>query len=265
MSLAIAIKGPEGVVLAADSRITLEAKRPGGTPLAVNFDNASKVLSFNKPHNNVGAVTYGAAVIGQRTAHSYIPEFEVDLKADTPLKVLDFAQRLSEFYLARWRGTLPEDYAGPSMVFVVGGYDPGAAYGKVFMLEIPNNPEPQEQNQNGFGMTWGGQLEIVSRLIHGFDPGLPETLREILNLDDDQANLAFAGLRRKFEYPVPFQVLPLQDSVNLAILLIRSTMSLQSLAVGLRGVGGQIEVAIIDRTTGLNYVQRKRIHGEEEP
>jgi len=68
MSLAIVIKGPEGVVLAADSRITLEARRPEGTSIAVNFDNASKLLSFTKPHTNVGAVTYGAAVIGQRTA-----------------------------------------------------------------------------------------------------------------------------------------------------------------------------------------------------
>ena len=73
MSLGVAIKGPEGIVLTADSRITLEAQREGGLPLPVNFDNATKLLSFSKPHNFVGAVTYGAAVIGSRTAHSFLP------------------------------------------------------------------------------------------------------------------------------------------------------------------------------------------------
>jgi len=201
---------------------------------------------------------------GQRTAHSYIPEFEVALPIGAPLKVLDFAQRLSDFYTTIWRDAVAGDYTGPNMVFIVGGYDPGDAYGKVFMLEIPNRPDPREQNQNDFGMTWGGQLEIVSRLIHGFDPGLLETIRDVLDLDEDQVNRAYAALTPKFEYPIPFQVLPLQDSVNLATLLIRSTMSLQNLAVGLRGVGGPIEVAIVDRTSGLNYVQRKKIHGEDE-
>ena len=76
MSLGVGIKGPEGIVLAADSRVTLEASRPGGPVIPVNYDNATKLLSFSKPHNHVGVVTYGAAVIGQRTAHSFVPEFE---------------------------------------------------------------------------------------------------------------------------------------------------------------------------------------------
>ena len=40
MSLAVVIKGPEGVVLAADSRVTLEAQRESGQPIHVNYDNA---------------------------------------------------------------------------------------------------------------------------------------------------------------------------------------------------------------------------------
>ena len=77
MSLGVVIKGTEGLVLAADSRVTLEAQRLGRASFPVNFDNASKLLSFSKPHNFVGAVTYGLAVIGKRTAHSFIPEFGV--------------------------------------------------------------------------------------------------------------------------------------------------------------------------------------------
>ncbi|MBI4306390.1 MAG: hypothetical protein HY678_08745, partial [Chloroflexi bacterium] len=163
MSLAVAMKGPEGVVLAADSRVTLHAQQKGGPLLPVNYDNATKLLTFSQPHSNVGAVTYGVAVIGQRTAQSYIPEFEVSLRDELEKKqkddldkairenkpllgVEDFARRLSAFYLDRWKKVMPNDWKGPGMVFIVGGYDPGAAYGKVFLLEIPGKPNPEPRN-----------------------------------------------------------------------------------------------------------------------
>ena len=82
MSLGVVIKGPEGLVLAADSRVTLEARQQNGAPIPVNFDNATKLLAFSKPHKHVGAVTYGMAAIGVRTAHSYLPEFEVWLRKE---------------------------------------------------------------------------------------------------------------------------------------------------------------------------------------
>ena len=172
MSLGVVIKGPEGIVLASDSRVTLTAEREGSQPLRVNFDNATKLLSFSKPHNYVSAVTYGVAVIGLRTAHSLIPEFEVKIEDKERLTVFDYSKKLSTFFLGQWKKVMPEDYAGPSIMFIIGGYDPGEAYGKVFLVDIPRNPEPIQQNpgEANFGMTWGGQLQIASRLIHGYDP-----------------------------------------------------------------------------------------------
>jgi hypothetical protein len=81
MSLGIVFKGPEGIVLAADSRVTLNAqqKSPDGTItlLPATFDNATKLLSVNGC-SNVGVVTYGLGALGTppRTPHSYISEFE---------------------------------------------------------------------------------------------------------------------------------------------------------------------------------------------
>lgn len=78
MSLGIAFKGPEGIVLAADSRVTLNMEVPQGTEkliIPATFDNATKLLRFQN-HNYVGAVTYGAGAIGTkepRTAHSFLP------------------------------------------------------------------------------------------------------------------------------------------------------------------------------------------------
>lgn len=110
-------------------------------------------------------------------------------------------------------------------------------------------------------MTWGGQIEIASRLVFGYDPMLPAILKKSLNLDDNQSEAVVKDLLA-LHYSIPYQVLPLQDCVDLALLLIRTTINAQALAVGIRGVGGMIEVATITRTGKLDFVQRKEIRGE---
>lgn len=265
MSLGVAVLGPEGVVLAADSRLTLTAHRPDGTQLPVNFDTATKLLSFSKPHNYVGAVTYGAAVIDLRSAHSFMPEFEVELEGTERLCVEEYAKRLGEFFMDQWGNITSEDYTGPSMVFIVGGFDPGQAYGRVFVVDIPNNPTPVERNpgETEFGMTWGGQLQIASRLIHGYDSQLPSILQSEFELKDDVHQIEQV-LRKHLEFRVPYQVMPLQDCVDLATFMIESTMSAQNLSVGIRGVGGPIDVAVITRTRGLQYIQRKSLYVQSQ-
>lgn len=264
MSLGVVIKGAEGLVLAADSRVTLSlqvAGRKGPEPI-VNFDNATKLLTFTEPNNYVAAVTYGVAVIGLRTAHSYVPEFELTLK--DRLGVLDFSKKLSAFFMKRWQDFMPKDYSGPGMAFIVGGYDVGDAYGKVFVFEVPNRPKPEPRNpgENDFGMTWGGQLQLASRIIHGYDPSLVETLAKEANLNNEQIDKVIKALKQNIEFRIPYQVLPLQDCVDLATFLIRMTVTFQDLAVGVRGVGGPIDVMTITRTRGLESVQQKQIRGE---
>lgn len=261
MSLGVVIKGPEGIVLAADSRVTLTAERSGSTPIQVNFDNATKLLRLSEPHTFLGAVTYGVAVIGLRTAHSFMPEFDFELNASKKrLSILEYANLLSRFFLKQWqKAGMPDNT--PSMIFIVGGYDPDAAYGNVYVIDIPRNPTPVEQNAGDaeFGMTWGGQLQVASRLIHGYDPALPSLLKDALGLDDEVVDSLLRTLKQRLEFTIPYQVLPLQDCVDLANLMVRTTIDAQNLAIGIRGVGGPIDVATITRTDGLEFVQRKSI------
>jgi len=265
MSLGVVVKGPEGIVLAADSRVTLDAGGPGMPhPIQVNFDNATKLLNFGPSHKYVGAVTYGQAIIGLRTAHSFIPEFEIYLGEERrPIK--QFAQELGAFFLERWReAKMPEAEGTPTMTFIVGGYDENQAYGSVYLVAVPTKPEPEPRNPGlqDFGMTWGGQLQVASRLIHGTDPALLPLLKEKLNWSDEQLAELSQFLGQRLQYRIPFEILPLQDCIDLATFLVRATVSMQNLGVTVRGVGGVIEIATITRIKGLQYVQRKRIHGE---
>lgn len=259
MSLGVVVKGAEGVVLAADSRVTLTAVFPGEKEQTVNFDNASKILAFSPPHGYVAAVTYGAAIIGGRTAHSYIPELELRL-GNERRSVFEYAKELSDFFSDQWRSSKEPDVPlGAGMHFIVAGYDGDAPYGSVFAFEIPNAPKPDARNADDFGMTWGGQLNIATRLIHGYDPSFMAVVAQHLKLDGKQVAALAADLKRVLEFKIPYQILPLQDCVDLATFMVSTTTTAQRLGIGIRGVGGTIEVSYITRTRPLTWLRRKRL------
>jgi hypothetical protein len=271
MSLGIVFKGPEGVVLAADSRVTLTSQvpTPGGPTLLIQsaFDNATKLLKV-AGQEYVGAVTFGAGAIGSpepRTAHSFLPEFEASLKAGSNgrLPVMEFAAKLSEFFLDQWNKHVPPGLSPEDMIFFVGGFDEGATYGRTCEIKIPSAPTPREiyGGIGEFGVVWGGQSEFVSRLLIGYDDGVMAAVKAAVPLDATQE----ADLKAKLDglnAKIPYQFLPLQDSVNLAIFLIRTTIKLQTWQVGIRGVGGAIDLAIITKTDGFKALQQKSVRGE---
>lgn len=269
MSLGIVFKGPEGIVLAADSRVTLNAEiknAEGKLLLPATFDNATKLLRVAK-HDYVGAVTYGIGAIGlrePRTAHSFLPEFENALtcEGDTRLSVEAFAVKFGDFFMRQWSANMPADYAGPDMTFLIGGFDVDSPYGKVYKIDIPSDPTPEEQNTGQFGIVWGGQLQFTTRLLQGFDPHLPAIIQQSLNLSDTQTAILRDRLVGALSLPIPYQFLPLQDCVDLSIFLIRTTMELQTWLVDVRGVGGAIDVATITRTKGFVPIQEKTILGQ---
>lgn len=278
MSLGIVFKGPEGIVLAAHSRATLTFPQTpqGGLPalppapitlIPATFDNATKLLKVTG-QDYVGAVTYGIGSIGltaPRTAHSFLPEFEAELRTGGGgrLPVADFAQRLGNFFMGQWTSNMQGYVGNEQMIFLVGGYDVDAPYGRVFEVDVPSRPQPLEWHTgaNDFGPVWGGQREFTDRLINGIDPRAIDLIVTTLNLNNTQRTQIENALKQ-LGVPIPYQFLALQDCVDLSIMLIRTTISVQSFYVGVRGVGGTIEVATITREDGFQPIQRKKIRGE---
>ena len=256
MSLVVAVKGTEGLVLAADSRVTL----PSQSGLPSSFDNATKLLTLETPHNWIGAVTCGIATIGGRTPHSLMPEFELSLEKNR-LSVREYAARLSAFFQDRWISSGQERNIGNSEFFV-GGYDEDEPYGALYYFATPNFPTPIEYNSIGFGLIYGGQDNIVDRIIDGYDRQLLLELQQFFSLSNEQIESFRAHLISQVAHRIPYEILALQDCVDLATYLIRTTIKAQSLATDYRGVGGPIDVAKITRTDGFSWIQRKEIRGE---
>jgi 20S proteasome alpha/beta subunit len=263
MSLGLVIKAPEGVVLAAESRVTLSATIEG-QQVPVFFDNATKMFGFEAPNNFVGVVTYGLAAIKERTAHSFLPELEAALKHENAgrLSVHAMSQRLSDFYTGQWAAAgMPQPYQGPSMTFLIAGFDDNEPYGRIYQINLPASPAPVELNPGDFGITWGGQREFVDRLIQGYDAKLWEILKAEGGLDDNDV-ATLKGACGELQMQLPLNAMALQDCVDLGLFFIRTTIAAQELTVGVRGCGGHIDVATVTRREGLRYVQKKSIQGE---
>lgn len=271
MTLGVVFKGSEGIVMAADSRVTISGPGTDGSNAVLGyFDNASKLFSVGAS-NRVGVVTSGVGAIGgpegHRTVHSYIPEFEKELAGtevgSSELTVESTASRLSRFFERRWQEAgMPSE--GEAMEFVVAGFDSGDIFGKVFGFAIPTLPQPIERS-GGIGefcIGWGGQGEIADRLIYGFDNRLPVVLQEAVGFSDEVRERLGDYLGSRLHTGIPVPLLPLQDAIDLCILLIRTTIAFQALGVGIRGVGGPIDVAVITRDGGFEFLQRKSLVAE---
>ena len=276
MSLAIVFKGTDGIVMAADSRITMTSSHKVGDverEVFSTYDNTTKLFGLNhdRKYGSVvaGVVTYGLGAIGlekPRTVFSYVSEFEKIIfeehKMGDTFTMSFLAIGLSLFFRDEWQKTgMPtaEKYEGPDIYFRIAGFDKDEPYGKVFGFSIPSSPDPEEEYIGAnFGVIPGGQTEFMERLLNGYDPNLPSYLRES-GMDEKTSETFSKNHIGKLAIPIPYQFLTLQDSVDFSAFLIKTTMLLQSWSMGIRGVGGAIDIATITKTEGFDYISRKQI------
>ena len=98
----------------------------------------------------------------------------------------------------------------------------------------------------------------MDRLVLGIDTRLRDAIIQSGTITPDKLQ-QFNSLCLQFQLPLPVQFMPLQDCVNLATLFIKTTIETQNLTVGLRGCGGDIDVAIITRTHPLEFIKKKKV------
>ena len=236
MSLAVTVYVPAGIVIAADSRTTLtrreerdvEGKRVSVEQPLVLSDNACKVIALQKVP--VGVATYGVAVIQNRMVDSHVASFEEEALAPE-----DDAESVAGKLVDYFRDQFP----GVTVGFYVAGYrsEEGRAVAQVFHCHTTNEPPVKRINRDGtgrvvFGVARGGDTLIANRLI------------------------------AKDHLPI-FSAMPLQDAVDYAIHLIRTTIDELRFEPRFPSVGGPIDVLVITPSE-LRFVQRKELHGLSE-
>jgi hypothetical protein len=263
MTVAIAVVSADGIVMAADSRTTVQMGTDAPTRVLSDFTH--KVFQVG---SNVVA-TYGWAFLQQRNVAGHMVELEAE---GASLDVEQLANHLKEFFGKRVDDHIAEglDPAPPPgtdvLGFLVGGYKDGI--GHVYEALLPTRKvEPQHDTLQGTGAAWRGQTGVIGRLVKGVDWEVLPLLAEKAGKDAELAGLM--DMMNGMEFIVPFESMNLQDSIDFAVLAIRTTIDVQRLTHGYRdapgswpGVGGPMEIAVVTAAGGFRWLQRTELQGE---
>jgi len=277
MTIAISVKVHDGVVLAADSASTLFSENGAVSHV---YNNASKVFNLYKCNDKkpnglpIGIMTYGLGGIGNSSISTLIKDFRNSLMDDGDQwsfnpedyqvkKVVDdfktfiFDQNYKPFF--------KEITNTPHLGFVIAGYSSKAALAEEWRIEIVNGecsePVPIRKNEEA-GIAWGGENRAVVRLILGYDPFLPNILKDMgINEVDVEKSIKF--IQSKTEIHIIPPAMPIQDAIDVARFLAETTIMFTHFLPQAPTVGGPIDIATITKHEGFKWVTRKHYFDEK--
>jgi hypothetical protein len=155
--------------------------------------------------------------------------------------------------------------AGQTAVsFVVAGYDSGSQVGTLFSVELPSAAAPTiARSTNNPGPWWIGQVDVVARIINGFDP-------RALNLAFVQAANQNGAAKTQLDglgYAIYYNTMTIQDAIDFVVGMIQITITTQRFTAGIitqqgavAGVGGSIDVAVVRPGKNISWIARKELH-----
>ena len=273
MTIAIAVKVNDGVVLASDSATTVvqPGSSPGSFGVANIYNNGTKIFRLHK-ELPLAAITWGVANIGMSSLKVLAKDFRAELMSDTsqfdPMNytVEDVAQRFKAFmYDGHYAPAYDQAQRGGfGMGFKIAGYGPGQPRGEVWHLEFdvgtctgPRLDIPQDEPA---GLAVEGTPAPVRRWVIGFDPEELAVVLTRAGLQPDQITdiikLGRTMLFRRLVHPA----MPIQDAIDLAIFLEQVAAQFVRFREGPDTVGGPVEVATLTKYEGFKWVHRKHYY-----
>jgi hypothetical protein len=253
------------MVLAAESRTTFTEDETGRHRIGSDF--SQKIFPIC---DSVGVATYGDAFIANRTIGGLMDEFVSALPGDTPRDANSLATVLGEFFDERFRAANTDEHVEwyeendvYPLGFLVAGYDEDGI-GRIREVALPG-PEVQDDTEittASLGVLWRGQTDVIRRLIKGIDSTL------LVNLGHQIPELAEPIEQLEYRLLLP---ITMQDAVDFASFLIRTTIDMQRFSDGtmgdpgdVPGCGGPIRVLAITREAST-WVAEVPLAGPSEP
>lgn len=286
MSIAVACAVPDGVVIGADSAVTVAL--PDGGVLKV-FEDAEKVFPLRLSGTRIedcflGAATYGLGTLGARTVGSYVREFcsssagdgldglSVEQAAQALGKWLNISfaeevQPIAEKVFEKPFAEIPIDRR-PSLGLAVAGFAPGSHLPEVWAAQIPGESTgvdvTQSRKPGEFGATWWGVGGPITRFVKGSDPVVLDQVATYLR---DKSGLILteedigevSRIVARGEWRIPFEAMPVQEAVNITRFLLGLAINFVHFGAGAPICGGPVRAALITRPGGFQWVQRPEV------
>ena len=233
MSLVVTVYVPSGIVMAADSRMSVqrsEERAEGEQKTLIQqqlvlSDNAYKVVELRRAA--VGISIYDAGIINNQPADSHVHRFEEEAVTQE-----DDVMTVGEKFLDYFQKNFP----GVAVGYHLCGYRVENRASVPYVLVGHTVREPGMRRVNAdehgnvqFGITRAGDTLVANRLI---DPN---------------------------HLPL-FPAMPLQDAVDYAAHLIRTTIDTMRFEPRFPSVGGAIDLLVVT-PEGIRWVQRKELRG----
>jgi hypothetical protein len=170
MTVNVAVKCPDGIVMGADSLVTISA---GGPPIAL-IPYYGKLFPLGD--YAAAAMINGAGSVGGRDIQTVVEEFASSYGEPAgDYSLADLAESLRDFV----QNEIQIRAAGqnPLMEIIVGGYSRGTraegkVYGEIYSLKWENGPGAVRAKyvaDEEFGVHYGGQPQALDRFHYGFD------------------------------------------------------------------------------------------------
>ena len=209
MSIMCTVYVPEGIVIAADSRMSggLAVKTSDGKMQQQGMfsisDNAQKVFLLSKV--KVGIASCGTAILENKTISDYLRIFEIE-EVSRKDSVTDVAKKLQAYAYKFF----------PHVNFFVCGYDEDEPF--VYDVGKELKRINMDNGKIRYASSWSGEQASITKLLNSQPPT-----------------------------PINHNIMPLKDAVDFAEFLIDVTIKLQRFEMKPKTCGGDIDVLVLTK------------------
>jgi hypothetical protein len=265
MTIAIAISSNDGIILATDSASTSKDGR--GT--AHVFHQKQKLFQLHDKHP-IGLITFGLNRIGTENVATLCRELrlmlsgklkngEEDWSLGDKWTMKGIADRVKEYIFDKYY--LPHFPKLPKekrMGFYIGGFSSGQRSPE--MVELNFDGEHVigpiiTSAKNSVNIKFSGAHEATHRLMLGYSPGLGKVMEEA-GVEKEMIKKVIQLAQRKLFPPILHPHMPLLEIADVARYLVRNEKKFQHYSPEPDTVGGEIQLAIINRLDGFQWLER---------
>ena len=238
MSLIVVLYVPEGLVMAGDSRLTLNWKtNVGGIQQSNSItasDSNSKIFTIRE---KFGLGTFGNADINGIPIAGFINKF-IEEKVGNETTIDEIPQLLLDFFGA---------YGNPNTTFYTCGYKivAGVSIPHAYVVNIGNqtfNRINGADNAQVNGANWGGETEVLTRLL------------STVTINQGGENITLQNT------PVPWNFFTLQDAIDFAQYAVRTTIENTRFQQKIKTVGGPVDLLVIRPNEAPEWIAQKKLH-----
>lgn len=275
MTICVAVKVYDGIILASDSASAIIIKDPetGVNRDYISYENANKTFNLIKGRP-IGVMTSGIGSIGNLSMENLAKDFRAEI-SKTPNKwdidrnnytIKDITKKFQKYifedtytpFFERWENK-------PDLQFIVAGYsknDSLLCHNPEIWQILINKGECRDPvhlcKDTDTGIYPIGMPEPIWRLFFGFSLSLKEQVLEKSELDENKIKKILELCYKNLMVPFVYPAMPIQDAIDLAKFLVDMTEKFYRFTPYQSSyVSGPIEIAAITKHEGFNWVQRK--------